>query len=125
MLAGSRPRWIRSFSTRRFCAAYSRARLSIAAGSILALLILSSPQLPVPAEMTVPPPDFAAAAPGRRGPGVGSKCNRRPGAAGAPVFYPLDRMSQPGFQHERRPGQAIATTFGPPRRLAQAAVDRV
>src|SRR6185503_14326144 len=42
MLAGSRPSWIRSFSTLRFCAAYSRARLSIAAGSILALLILPS-----------------------------------------------------------------------------------
>jgi hypothetical protein len=41
--------WISSFSILRFCAAYSSARLSIAAGSILALRILSPPPWPVSA----------------------------------------------------------------------------
>ena len=45
MLVGSRPSWISTFSTRRFCVANSRARLRIAAGSKFALLISSPPPL--------------------------------------------------------------------------------
>src|SRR5947208_10060857 len=94
MLAGSSPSWISSFSTRRFCAAYSSPRLSIAAGSILALPILSPPPWPVSARK----PPLRRFCPAYRNAAAAFFSTRsaivRTEQSDAAILYPLRQESQ-------------------------------
>src|SRR5215218_138062 len=101
MLAGSSPSWISSFSTLRFCAAYSSARLSIAAGSILALRILSPPPWPVSARK---PPLRRFYAATERGGGLFLRptCNCQNGTARRGNTLPAAPVEQKDFKAPRR-----------------------
>src|ERR1044071_117650 len=94
-LVGSSPSWIRIFSTRRFCAAYSRARLSIAGRSILALPIRPSPH-------------FAGAGPDRDR--TTRKMCRRNGSRWIPPGHCVFRSGPPLAREQA--GQRLWAAFG-------------